>query len=588
MPAKRVHRILLAALASALVAGAGAGSARAATINVSPAGVDNAGCGEPGTPCQTLGHVLVNRVTPAPDTIALAPGEFAGPGLVVSNPNASGDTIQGSGSQFPGGTVLKHGNVGDNAQLFLNVVMTVRSLSIRVPAGASVARRGLGMSNTAGASRVEDVAVVVENGSTAPSVVTNAGSSGVVFDRLRVSGNHVNDALGLQGVSGNVVPDSVLQGGSAAVANAMSMDGSEVVVRRSRLFRDFAAPGLDPVVEAISSQLTVESSLITGGRVGFNSQAVPPASASLTLRGVTIDVASPGVSDLPPDRHPIYVRTTMPGAASSTARVERSVFLEPIYTFVEAGSTVKVDCFDSILTPPQESATTACGAANGNTAATAAETFVNPFAGDYHLKPGSPAVDGAASELSANESPTDLEGNPRLLDGNRDCLARIDRGAYELTGQAADPATCQPVQPPVGKPPVGNPPAIDPPPVLDRVSLSPRRFRAKGAKRGTRVRFRLSEAAKVTMTIERVLAGRRQGNACRAPSRRNRRAKKCARYLKVGALAYSAKKGSSSIAFSGRLGRRTLTPGGYRARLRARDKSGKKSAERRVAFRVLR
>jgi hypothetical protein len=259
------------------------------------------------------------------------------------------------------------------------------------------------------------------------------------------------------------------------------------------------------------------------------------------------------------------------------------VLVEPVYAFAEAGSTVKVDCLDSIV-PAQESAIVACGPAGGNLTAAPADVFVNAGLGDWHLKPGSPAVDGAATALAAGESATDLDGNPRLLDGNGDCIARADRGAYELTGFEAACPTPQPQPQP--QPPVGTQPT-DPAPVLNRVSLSRAAFATKGKKKGTKIRFRLSEKATVTMTVERVLAGRRKGKKCVAPTRKNRKAKKCTRYAKRGTLTFTARAGDNAIAFAGRLGKTTLPPGTYRARLRAKDATGKTSAERTFTFRVV-
>lgn len=556
-PVNRIVGALLAVLLAALFAGA----AEAATVNVDPTGVDAVACGSAASPCHTLGYALANRVTPAADTVRLGPGLFTAPGVAVANPDATGDTVQGAGSQgLPGGTVLRHANAGLDPQLLLSVPLDLRSLAMEVPAGALPARRALSLSSAAVGTRVEDVAVTVANASSAPAVILDDGASGVLLDRVRVSGNHLNDALRVQGAAPVAVEDSVLQGGTSPAANALSAGASALAVRRSRLSRDSLAAGLDPVVEAISSQLTVDSSLITGGRVGINSQAAPPANAALTLRGVTVDTATPGVGDVGVDRNAVYVRATMPGAVSSTARVERSILLEPVYTFVEAGSTVRVDCLDSV-TPLLTSPTVACGTAEGNLTAAPAALFANPL-GDYHLKLGSPAVDGAATALAPGESPTDLDGNPRVLDGNRDCLVRADRGAYELTGEAADPATCA-----ASGQPLDDTPSVDRAPVLKRVSFSRRAFRVRGRKRGTKVGFRLSEKATVTMAVEQP---RRKGK----PKGR-------------GSLTFKGKPGTNTKTFKGRFGSRTLVPGLYGARLRAKDGSGKRSTVRAVRFRIL-
>jgi hypothetical protein len=51
---------------------------------------------------------------------------------------------------------------------------------------------------------------------------------------------------------------------------------------------------------------------------------------------------------------------------------------------------------------------------------------------DFHLQDGSPAIDAAFSPaLGASESPTDLDGAPRIQDGNGDGIAARDMGAFE-------------------------------------------------------------------------------------------------------------------------------------------------------------
>src|SRR4051794_39779220 len=111
-------------------------AASADTVNVSTAGADAPGCGAAATPCLTLPYALANRVTAGPDVVALGPGEFTLGATTVSNPNAAGDVVQGSGSQgAPSGTQLRHSNAVGDPQLALNVPLTIRSLRFRLPAG---------------------------------------------------------------------------------------------------------------------------------------------------------------------------------------------------------------------------------------------------------------------------------------------------------------------------------------------------------------------------------------------------------------------------------------------------------------------
>jgi predicted outer membrane repeat protein len=50
--------------------------------------------------------------------------------------------------------------------------------------------------------------------------------------------------------------------------------------------------------------------------------------------------------------------------------------------------------------------------------------------GDLHLQAGSPAIDTGTN--SAISLPTDLDGNPRIVDGDMDGTATVDMGAYEF------------------------------------------------------------------------------------------------------------------------------------------------------------
>src|SRR5262249_35925195 len=51
--------------------------------------------------------------------------------------------------------------------------------------------------------------------------------------------------------------------------------------------------------------------------------------------------------------------------------------------------------------------------------------------GDYHLRPGSPLID-AGDNAAPGIPATDLDGSPRIADGDGDGVARVDLGAYEI------------------------------------------------------------------------------------------------------------------------------------------------------------
>lgn len=60
--------------------------------------------------------------------------------------------------------------------------------------------------------------------------------------------------------------------------------------------------------------------------------------------------------------------------------------------------------------------------------------FVDPSAGNYHLRPGSPSID-KGDNTAPNLPVTDLDGDPRILDGNGDGEAVVDQGVDEVAPQ---------------------------------------------------------------------------------------------------------------------------------------------------------
>jgi hypothetical protein len=97
--------------------------------------------------------------------------------------------------------------------------------------------------------------------------------------------------------------------------------------------------------------------------------------------------------------------------------------------------------------------------------------------------------------------------------------------------------------------------------------------------------YQLSEAATVTITVERLQTGRRSGRRCVAGRRTGTR---CTRVTKAGVLRRTSKAGPSRIAFSGRIGRKALPVGAYRLRVVAADPSGNTSRPVNVKMRIMR
>jgi hypothetical protein len=198
--------------------------------------------------------------------------------------------------------------------------------------------------------------------------------------------------------------------------------------------------------------------------------------------------------------------------------------------------------------------------------------FVAPAEGDYRLQPGSPLVD--AGDPSSAQG-LDLDGHKLVADGNGDGTARRDLGAFELQPGPAGSGPVSGNQHGGGR--SGDALAPDTQaPMIGDFRATPSTFavaRARTAasarvRRGTRFRFTVSEPSRVALRIQRVRAGRRPRTVAR--------------------LDRTAVSGSNRVRFTGRVGRRVLRPGRYRAVLTATDGGGNRSPRRTARFRIVR
>ena len=106
---------------------------------------------------------------------------------------------------------------------------------------------------------------------------------------------------------------------------------------------------------------------------------------------------------------------------------------------------------------------------------------------------------------------------------------------------------------------------------------------------GTSVTFAASEAGSVRFRVQRRATGRKVGRKCKAPTRRNRKRRKCIRYVTAsGSFSVNATPGTNTFRFRGRIGGRKLRPGRYRLTGKATDRAGNVSSVPARAFRIVR
>jgi uncharacterized delta-60 repeat protein len=91
----------------------------------------------------------------------------------------------------------------------------------------------------------------------------------------------------------------------------------------------------------------------------------------------------------------------------------------------------------------------------------------------------------------------------------------------------------------------------------------------------------VSEAAKITLEFLKPAPGRFAHGHCSAPSKSNKGARHCTRYIAVGSVSFQAKAGANTVAFSGRLSpSKKLKPGTYTLAITASAANGTSNASK--------
>ncbi len=600
---------LTSALAVALAA-TGTSAASATTFYVN-AGVGASGdCLSQASACKKIHEAIVKaRTVPDTATIQVAAGTYV-EDMQINAEGDAGLTIDGAGSGSSDATIVvgepgaptidatSPGNPGPTTLENLRIVNPVGDEEIALLAN----RSSLIASN---------VAIEMQDSKDTEAAI-EVNQTSAALDRLTVGGSWTGNAvLGFGSVA--ITRSSLATTSSAAIVFEQSVEGggrmdsiSDSTVR--------SATG-EANVEGLETDLTIDSSLLLGGtKIGVEWTHVGEKQGDLTVAGSTIDAGALGVRDSLPVSD-IYAVGGSPKGSVANAQVQGSILMDPQTATGAGEGQLSIACSYSDV-PSQKQASALGGGEidcadgeNGNTTSTPSSLFVAPGT-DYELLPGSSAIDSVpASAISLpfglTPSPTDVAGNPRVMDGNGDCVAVQDKGALELQGHSAacppghtpplvacpeSPGVCAPLvvcPTSSGSCPPGHPlvPLV---PVITALKVTPSSFFAapsgatisKTSKTttkktyGTTIAYSDSQAATTTFTVLSETPGNMQGKSCRKPSKSNKHGKRCTILKTIGGFTHTDTAGANKLRFSGRLGAKKLAKGSYKLQAVPRGVAG--------------
>jgi PKD domain len=565
-------------------------------------------------PCQPSLQAAIDLAdsSPGTDTITVEPGTFTGGLADADNPV----DIVGAGAIQ---STLVLASPGDRAVLDLDAAgSSASSLHISVPSS----KRGLELTDSVGSDLLVD----------APSAA--GGERGVILDgasRLERS----TIALSMPPGSGNVglqAENAGVDGLTSSAADVTVSAQSGVTVGNDgmlalRSARISAPEGINvigsggrPVVATLDDVLLTVPAPTAG--TGFATGA-DGADATLTLRNVTargsgaasvgalaksagaIHIGSSSFSNFAADLDAQSLGTIDANFSNFSSVVPGTGNIAGDPGFLDAAggdfrlpfSSPLVDAGDPgpLLGP----ATDLAGAArlvNGRVDIGAFEYQRRPPVPSITVSQGSPKTgdpvgfDGSgSSDPDPGDSPLSFAwtfDDGGTASGPSTAHVFTTAGTHTATLTVTDPAGASAsvsriVE--IGAQPINM--TLPPVPSLSSFSATNSRVRSK---RGTTFRYTLGAAARSTrISIDALLSGKRSGRSCVKPTRKLARAKGCTRSVAKGGISGPAAAGRNTLAWDGRLNRKALAPGRYKATARATDRFGRLSNTRTLTFTIV-
>lgn len=227
----------------------------------------------------------------------------------------------------------------------------------------------------------------------------------------------------INAAEGSLIQNNIIRNNSGACAGGIVTENTDAVSIIDNLIYGNSSPGSNYETAGGVSILRPAQTTVT----------FPGIVAGNTLIGNSLLIAIPGESATEINlsgnlSQYVVVNNLIAGSSTSIPAINCSINYNPL------SITPLVIDHNDIVTAGANAYGGACADQTGFFGNISVDPqFVNPTSLDFHLRPGSPAIDtgnNSAPSLPA----TDLDGNPRVQDATAKGYPVVDMGAYETAG----------------------------------------------------------------------------------------------------------------------------------------------------------
>ena len=241
--------------------------------------------------------------------------------------------------------------------------------------------------------------------------VLGSGSAQIIGNSITdnsTAPSGMGGGIGLSGSGTPVIRDNTITrnfAGQGSEGGGVWINAAQATIVQNLIYNNSADQGGGIHIFSGDPSLVIESNAIVNNSVASWS---PLGSAIYAGRGLSSQLTNN-----------VLVGPLAQGASYSAVYCENNNQEPPAFVTNDA------------FTPDGAGFTGACSGQVGQNGNISVDPlFVNP-AGDFRLQLNSQAID-SGTNAAPNLPQTDLDGKPRILDGNNDCISTVDMGAYEL------------------------------------------------------------------------------------------------------------------------------------------------------------